>query len=239
MEKLKWLKKISSTPSTPKSNEHFWEGKTVVPQWWLPPRPWNVALALQTRSKTERETENLWSCRWVQKCPSKWRTCPSCCQRDGKEGRDPQSVRAAGAEAEGRGPRTGAAVAPKSWGRPSAHSRQGNRDPGFTTTGTEFTNNLTEQETDLPRPSRKERNLPTRGFSAGEAVLVFRLAEMEMRNARCCRYSVCGHCYGSNGKWTRLLSDVLCRVGPDKNTALPQHMTGLWPYKLIINWKFR
>ena len=39
--------------------------------------------------------------------------------------------------------------------------------------GTEFTNNLTEQETDLPRPSRKERSLPTRGFSAGEVVLVF------------------------------------------------------------------
>lgn len=165
--------------------------------------------------KTERETENLWSCMWVQKCPSRGRTCPSCCQRDGKEGGDPQSVRAAGAEGEGSGPRTGAAVAPKSWGWPSAHSRQGNRDPGFTTA-----RNWIYQQPDWAgnrlTPTFQEGTQPahTWVFSRwGRAgLLTYRTGD---EKCRLLPLPGVGHCYGSDGKWTRLLSDVLYRVGPD------------------------
>ena len=160
----------------------------MVPRWRLPPRPWNVALTLQTRLKERLRTFGR-AC-GSKNVPPGGEHVPAAVK---EMGRKAETLRAWGLQ--GLRVKEAAPGQEPQWPLKAGDGPQPTvgRETGTLVSqpqGTEFTNNLTEQETDLPRPSRKERSLPTRGFSAGETVLVFWLTEPETRNAGCCRYSV-------------------------------------------------
>lgn len=103
--------------------------------------------------------------------------------------------------------------------------------------GTEFTSNLTEQETDLPRPARKECNLPTRWFSPGEAragLLTYRTGdEKSMLLPLLGVWSFVMGAMENEHNFYQLFSAESAQT--KSNTALPQRMMELWPCKLIIN----